>query len=102
MRPASSTAMLRASVNIPGPIPSLPNFKTSVAKLLLVLPPAGSERFPFDGAADWLEGFNIRTSGDRAPTIARTPITTPNTGINNTSHSHFREPTLMEGLHRLT
>src|SRR5688500_10967998 len=45
MRPAPSRAILRASLNMPGPMPSSPNCITKFAKLdSSALPPEGLER----------------------------------------------------------
>src|SRR6185503_10536156 len=92
MFPDASTAMLRASLNMPGPMPSEPNLSVSLAKPLSPLTPEPLVVGLRLGIAGGLvtERDLLPLSADiSAPLAAMTAITTPMTGTRTINRIHF-------------
>jgi hypothetical protein len=83
--------MLLASVNMPGPIPSLPNFKRTVANSGSGrVPPNGNELvFEFELVRVFVFLLPEKNSGDSPAIIAMMPAPTPNKGINKIKRIHL-------------
>src|SRR4030095_10568299 len=76
-------AMLRASLNIPGPIPSEPNFSNTRSSVLEVVREAGLDVFPLD-----VFPFEDDQNTGISPTNSATATaSTANAGINNKTQS---------------
>src|SRR4029079_10608393 len=83
--------MLRASVNIPGPMPSEPNFRVSLAKPFgFSLPPSAMDFGLASGVVGLvLDGLTLLSKGMRNPPIATTAIIITSTGINTINRIHL-------------
>src|ERR1051325_1118629 len=83
--------MLRASVNIPGPIPSEQNFRVSLANPFgFSLPPRARDFGLVSGIAGLVfDELTPLSSGMRNPPIATTAMIITSTGINTTNKIHL-------------
>src|SRR6188474_485916 len=76
-------AILRASLNIPGPIPSDPNFSNTRSSVLELVRDDGLEVFPFEDGLDAFPFEDVQNTGINPTNNATTPASKPNAGINS-------------------
>jgi hypothetical protein len=79
-------AMLRASLNIPGPMPSEPNFSNTRSSALGLVREDGLEAFAFELDVFLFE--DDQNTGISPTNKATTPASKPNAGINSKIQSH--------------